>query len=195
MVKSEERYGPRFQWRDEIMEMRATAFWELGKWDEADKLLDQHFKGRAKLLEMLAKDAFVHGMKSSSERILSKQFDGKEEIMESFAKSYIREENWSEAKPILLTLLQNETDQSARLQRMHTLANVCFAQKEYGEAESWCLKAVMGSQSPIEEGNRLFYQAVNLLAQIYNAEGDHMQAASYEAVLADLSPGLHGINS
>lgn len=195
MEKSEDTYGPGFTWRDETMEMWATAYWELGKLDAADKIFDQHFRGRAKLMETLARDSLKRGKRNSAERLLSKHFEGRESIMEIFVQLCLREKRWNEAKRYLVELLQYDTDQTARLQRMHTLATVCFALKEYGEAEAWCLKVVLSSQEMLGEFHCLCYDSIRLLAQIYNLQGDNAQTEAYHAVLSDLSPGLHGIRS
>ena len=151
MDKSEGKYGSQFEWRDETMEMLASTCWELGKLEEADRLFDQQFKGRAKLMETLARGSFEQGKRNSVEILLSKHFEGREPIMEFFAEIYLREKNWKEAKRLLVELLQSEPDQKVRLQRMHTLANVCFTQKDFGEAQAWCLKALIGSQTTLGE--------------------------------------------
>jgi tetratricopeptide (TPR) repeat protein len=187
MRKSEDKYGVAFSWRDETMERHATACWELGKWEKADEILDQQFKGRAKLMNSLARRSVDNGNRESAERLLSKHFDGREVIMETLVDSYLRDKKWKKARRLLIELLQNETRQTVRLERMHALATVCFSLKEYGKAEGWCLKALIGRQE-----SQKFYESVTLLAQIYNADAN-VQASAYEAVLADLSPGLHGI--
>ena len=192
MDKSEGIYGTQFEWRDETMEMLATTCWELGKWEEADGFFDQQFKGRAKLMETLARGSFGQGKRTSVDRILSKHFEGREPIMESLAEIYLREKNWKEAKRLLVELLQYEPDQAVRLQRMHTLANICFIQKDFGEAQAWCLKALIASQTMLGEQDDQFYDSITLLARIYNEQGDLVQTEAYESLLDDLSPGLHG---
>jgi ankyrin repeat protein len=188
MAKSEDKYGSSFLWRDETIEKQVTVCWELGKWEEAEKILDQQFKGRAKLMHSLATKSVANGKRNSAERLLSKHFDGREAIMEILAESYVRDKQWKKAKRLLIELLDNETNQPARLERMHALANVCFSLKEYGEAEAWCLKVLIGRQGELCPK---FYESVRLLARIYNAD-DAVQASAYETVLADLSLGLHG---
>jgi tetratricopeptide (TPR) repeat protein len=187
LKRSEDKYGLAFSWRDKTMEQHATACWELGKWEQADEILDQQFKGRTKLMNTLARRSVDNGKRESAERLISKHFDGKEAIMEMLVDSYLRDKKWKKARRILIELLQNETNQTVRLERMHTLATVCFTLKEYGKAEGWCLKALIGRQD-----SQKFYESVTLLAQIYNADAN-VPASAYEAVLADLSPGLHGI--
>ena len=44
LEKSERKYGKGFQWRDETIRMRAEACIQLGKWEEASKLLDEEFR-------------------------------------------------------------------------------------------------------------------------------------------------------
>jgi hypothetical protein len=164
------------------MEMRATACWKLAMWDEADALFDQQFKGRAKLMETLGIEAFGRGKRRSARRILNKHFEGRESIMELLADSYVKDEKWDEAKSLLTELLQDETDQQVRLRRMHTLSTVCFAQNHIAEAETWCLKALLGRPSKEQ-----FHELISLLAQMYNPD-----RAEIYSVLMDLSPGLQG---
>ena len=191
MEQSEKVCGRQFPWRDEIMEMRAVTSWELGKLEKADILFNESFKGRARVMERLATESFQKGKRNSAQRLLNKHFEGREPIMESLALSYIQDQRWADAKLILLELFQYDTDQDIRLQRMYTIATICFAQKDFGEAEAWCLKAIMGYQTTSGERHHVF-ESIRLLARIYDEEGTSVHVDAYKAVLSDLSPGVYG---
>jgi Tetratricopeptide repeat len=191
MERSEKLCGPQFPWRDEIMEMRAVTSWELGKLEKADILFNESFKGRARVMERLATESFRKGKRNSAQRLLNKHFEGREPIMESLALSYIQDQRWTDAKRILLELFQYDTEEDIRLQRMHTIATVCFAQKDFGEAEAWCLKAIMGYQTTSGERHHVF-ESIRLLARIYDEEGANVHVDAYKTVLSDLSPGVYG---
>lgn len=192
--QSERLCGPQFPRRDEIMEMRAVTSWELGKLEKAEILFDESFKGRARVMERLATESFQKGKRNSTQRLLNKHFEGREPIMESLARSYIQDRRWTDAKTILLELSQYDTDQNVRLQRLHTLATICFAQKDFGEAEAWCLKAIMGYQTTSRETQHVF-ESIRLLARIYDEEGANVHVDAYKTVLSDLSPGVYGWHS
>ena len=64
--------------------------------------------------------------------------------------------------------------------------------QDYEDAKTWCLKAVQGRQTTLGKRHHLFYESVNLLAQIYDAKGDFVEAEGYKAVLKELPLGLQG---
>lgn len=192
LSQSEAKHGRHFPWRDQTMEMLVTSYWHLNKFEQAEKLLDQPFKGRAKLMEDLAVDSVTAGRRNSTERILSHHFDGRESIMEMYMQTCLNERRWKEAKELLVELLKNETDEKVRVERKQCLARVCFSLGEYSEALAWCLKVLLMIDTQIED-RAAFYESIRLLARIYNAEGTNFQAEGYQATLAELSPGLHGI--
>lgn len=166
-------------YRDEAICLLAATTWKLGKWEETDRLFEQQFNGRASLMGSLTREA-IGTNRDGAERLLRKHFEGKEALMELLAESYVKEAMWEKAKRLLIELLYCETDQNSRVERMHALGYVCFAEGSFREAEAWCLKAIMGGD----------IEAVTLLARIYNTE--NMDHAAYENVLGELSPGIQG---
>jgi hypothetical protein len=166
--------------RDEAISMLAAASWELGKWEQADKLFDLQFKGRASLMERLTRQA-IETQRDGAERLLRKHFEGREPLIELLAETYVRDGLWEKSRPLLTELLHCETDQNTRVERMHALAYVCFAEGNLREAEAWCLKTILGGEN----------EAVTLLARIYNT--GNMDHEAYEIVLGELSPGVQGI--
>ena len=192
LEKSEKKYGKGFQWRDETLRMRAEACIQLGKWDEASKLLDEEFEGKSKLLHALSSEFIRQGKRAEAERLLRRDFDGRETVLTSLVTSYVQDKKWSEAQRWQLELLTYETEDSTRMERTHFLAELYFKIKDYEHAKEYCLKVSQDRQRILGKRHHLFYQSVNLLAQILYATGDIVEAEAYKAQLALLPPGLQG---
>ena len=192
LEKSEKKYGKDFQWRDETLRMRAEACIQLGKWDEASKLLDEEFQGKSKLLQSLSSELVQQGRRADAERLLRRDFEGREMVLTSLITSYVQDKKWSEAHRCQLDLMTYETEDLIRMERTHFLAELCFKIKDYEYAKEYCLKAIQERQQILGKRHHLFYQSVNLLAQILYATGDIVEAEAYKAQLALLPPGLQG---
>lgn len=193
LVESQKKYGEQFLWRDETTKMLAIAYCHQAKWTEADVLFAEDFKERSRTIETLAMGFFLLGKKEEAGKIcLGKQFEAREKIVELLATSYYHEKKWGKAKIFLIELLEYEMEEKLRLERMHTLAEICFAAGDLEDAKTWCTKAVQGRLTTLGKRHYLFYQSVNLLAQIYDAKGEFVEAEGYKAVLAVLPPGLQG---
>jgi ankyrin repeat protein len=172
--------------------MRAEACIQLGKWEEASKLLDEEFEGKSKLLRSLSSEFIRQGKRTEAERVLRRDFDGRETVLISLVTLYLQDRKWSDAQRCQLDLMKYETEPTIRLERTHFLAEICFKVKDYERAKEYCLKAIQGRQQIFGKRHHLFYQSVNLLAQILDATGDIVEAEAYKAQLALLPPGLHG---
>ena len=193
LVESQKKYGEQFPWRDETMRMLAIGYCHQAKWIEADKIFAEGFKERNRTMETVAMEFFLLGKKEEAGKIcLGKQFEAREKIVELLATSYYHEKKWHEAKTFLIELLEYEMEEKLRLERMHTLAEICFAQGDLEDAKTWCTKAVRERLTALGKRHHLFYQSVNLLAQIYDAKGEFVEAEGYKAVLAVLPLGLQG---
>lgn len=192
LQKSEERFGEGFEWKGETLGMYAKVCWLSGRREEALKIFEQEFDGRAGVMETLAKESVRRRKWSWVEDILIKDFDGKEQILELVTESYVAKKKWNDANKSLNALLKYETDAGVQLQRMHDLAKVCLAQKKFDLAVEWCGKAVEGRQRTLGMRHHLFLESAFLLAQIYKAKGDRIEAHAYDAVLANLPSGLQG---
>jgi tetratricopeptide (TPR) repeat protein len=193
LEESERKYPNGCRWKDETTKMLAISYCHQRKWEEADKIFATDFNGRNKTLEELAMQYFLQGKKDEAGKIcLGKKFPAREKILELLATSYYHEKKWLEASLFLSQLLQYDMEEKIRLERMHILAEIAFTQKHFEEAKTWCLKAVQGRLTLLGKRNFQFYQSVNLLAQIYDAMGDFVEAEGYKAVLAVLPPGLQG---
>src|SRR5213078_1423026 len=93
---------------------------------------------------------------------------------------------------VFLKLLKYDAEDRVRWQRIHILGKICFSLKQFKAAEEWCLIAVQGRQQTLGERHHEFYESVNLLVNISQAKGSHVEAGAYRAILANLPPGLHG---
>jgi Tetratricopeptide repeat len=193
LEESEKKYPDGYRWKDKTTKMLAISYCHQRKWEEADRIFGTDFNGRDKTLEGLAMQYFLQGKKDEAGKIcLGKKFPAREKILELLATSFYHEKKWIEASLFLSELLQYDMEEKIRLERMHTLAEIAFTQKRFEEAKTWCLKAVQGRLTLLGKRNFQFYQSVNLLAQIYDAMGDFVEAEGYKAVLAVLPPGLQG---
>lgn len=192
LEKSEKKYGKGFHWRDETLRMRTEACIQLGKWDEASKLLDEEFEGKSKLLQSLSMEFVQLRKRGEAEKLLRRDFDGRETVLTSLVTSYVQDKKWSEAYRCQVDLMTYETEELIRLERTHFLADLCFKIKDYKNAKEFCLTAIQERQRILGKRHHQFYQSVNLLAQILYATGNIVEAEAYKAQLALLPPGLHG---
>jgi len=193
LEESEKKYPNGCRWHDETTKMLAISYCHQRKWEEADKIFATNFNERDKTLEELAMQYFLQGKKDEAGKIcLGNKFPAREKILELLSTSYYHEKKWIEANLFLCELIQYDMEEKTRLERMHTLAEIAFTQKHFEAAKTWCLKAVQGRLTLLGKRHYLFYQSVNLLAQIYDAMGDVVEAEGYKAVLAVLPPGLPG---
>jgi tetratricopeptide (TPR) repeat protein len=192
LEKSEKKYGKGFQWRDETLRMRTEACIQLGKWDEASKLLDEEFEGKSNLLRSLSMEFVQLRKRGEAEKLLRRDFDGREMVLTSLVTSYVQDKKWSEAHRCQVDLMTYETEELIRLERTHLVADLCFKIKDYENAKEYCLKAIQERQRILGKRHHQFYQSVNLLAQILYATGNIVEAEAYKAQLALLPPGLQG---
>ena len=134
------------------------------------------------------------GKPNDVEELMSREFDGKERVLELLVESFVQDKKWTKAKRYLVELLNYEAAESIRFKRMLTLAQVCLANGEYLESESWCLRAqaLQGKVTSPRNSQYLHYELVALLAQIWKARGNHDEAQAYTQILSESQPGLEG---
>jgi ankyrin repeat protein/tetratricopeptide (TPR) repeat protein len=96
---------------------------------------------------------------------------------------------WDEAEKYLLELIvgKDETDGRA-LGAMHTLAEVYMAKKNLEKAYQYCHRAVKGRRTALGRDDLLVHQSVSLLADIFEARGDPVEAEVYRGLLSRGSP-------
>ena len=190
LERSPRIYGPHFEWRDETLRMLLIACVRLGDWDEADIHMCKQFKGRDQTMEDLTMDLYLRGKRDDAARIClggssGKRFIGREAVMDLLAMSYFRDKQWNEAKKILSDLMFTEQpEENIRLQRLHNLAEVYLALKEYESARKCCMSVLEEREKRLGQGHILYFQSVELLVQIYEKTGDSDEAAFFKDLLS-----------
>lgn len=177
----------------------ALLYYESQQYNEAkgflEKLLKKStakygkaFEGRDDILRMLATCYCWLEDWKSAEGMLHSEFDGRWKAVELLAMCYLQCNKWDEAEKVLL---QVDTEEEVQLQawKMHALAEVSMAKGEFEIAISWCNKAIDLRTATIGSKHVLFFMSINLLAQIYEAQGDIVEATGYSDLLP---PGIQG---
>jgi tetratricopeptide (TPR) repeat protein len=100
--------------------------------------------------------------------------------------------NPNEAEDKLFAITQEKihesvTDEGAirRCQASHLLAGVLFRQQKYAPAKSFCRKALIGRRRVLGKTHISHYESLSLLSQIFEAEGEYVDAETYWAMIPE----------
>jgi len=187
------RYNTYWKGRDEVLRMLAVSYCQLEMWEEAMLVLDEDFAGKDKEVKAMAEEFCVQGRVAAAKHLLAIEFDGKEKILELYAKRAYWNLEWEESADILVRLLHSyeaKKDNVSGLRIMQALAEVRFASGEIDEALEVCLKVTSGRKEKLGPRHVLFYQSINLLALIYEARSDSVEAGRYKRLLPDDFKGI-----
>lgn len=190
-------YSSHWKWRDELLKILAVIYCELKMWEKASEVLDQEFEGRDEEIKSRAEEWCFQNQCGAVKVLLTKKFEGREKIMELYAKRVYWNEQWDEAGEVLRELLNTRTLELDRLRITQALAEVAFArgaarimfdntvreEKNIDIARELCLTALYGRKKILGNAHVLYYQSINLLVLIYNAQGDSVEAEGYKALL------------
>jgi hypothetical protein len=114
-------------------------------------------------------------------------------VIEMLAESFLHHGKWSETERLLHDRLNDDTPIGKQgLETIHDLAKLLFAKKVFKAAEIWGHRAASGRKVTLGKRHVLCYLSVNVLAQIYQAQGLLSAAEAYKEVLP---PGIEGIFS
>jgi ankyrin repeat protein/tetratricopeptide (TPR) repeat protein len=115
--------------------------------------------------------------------------DWRIDTLRMLAITCYKQGEWDEAEKYLLELIvgKDETDCRA-LGAMHMLAEVYMAKENLEKAYQYCHRAVKGRRTALGRDNQLVHQSVSLLADIFEAQGDPVEAAVYRGLLSRGSP-------
>jgi hypothetical protein len=109
-----------------------------------------------------------------------------------FATCLYHSPNPNEAEAKLFAITQEKihesvTDEGAvrRCQASHLLAGVLYRQGKYAPAKSFCRKALIGRRRVLGKTHISHYESLSLLAQIFEAEGQHVDAETYWAMIPE----------
>jgi hypothetical protein len=171
----------------------AKSKFKSGEYREAEAYLERilkrsealygiHFKGRGEVLEMLVWTLHQQNKWGETKKLLLEQFDGRKKLRESLAADFSQKGNWDEAEKILLELL-NETPSATEYIRLsHALAEVSYGRKDYTNAAKRCQQAIRRIKATNGMTDPSFHKSIDLIARIYEAQGDHIQAEGYRAI-------------
>jgi hypothetical protein len=207
---------PESEWRDEALEMLANVYYGLQKWqDVGDILQEQEFKGRATILERFATSYATYASDNNNEKdnwalflrtleqidaiVLTQQFEGRETALEKFAIEYMTHGNYSGGQRFLVELeLIGAQPSISILYSKDSLAQYLFTQKKFAEAENWCRQAAAGWKDLAHKYsgfNHWYYEDVHLLARIYEAKNDLLEAEACRSLLPWDFQCIHSVSS
>ena len=178
--------------RDTDLKELLIEFCQQGRWIGVKKILEKKFEGRDQTAEALG-IAFCHkGEPASAEKLLEENFDGKERVLRTLSFYYFQNRELTKAEKILMDLFTNIDESSVTyFGAMHTLAEVKLGLQKFNEAEEWALKAMRGQKSVFGMQHTLFYQSVNLLAAVYEAKDELVEAEGYRGLLPSEFEGTY----
>lgn len=152
-ARSEARYGPMFENRDEMLAILVTTLCRLKEWE-------------------------------SAEEIVCMDFDGREEAVKTLVWCYCEDGRWIDAEHILHETIDVGTASDTETNEI--LAEIYFGKGEYDKAIKSCDRIL----KTVGDDHVQFYVTLSLLAQIYEAKGDSIEAKLHR----DLLPaGIEGI--
>jgi hypothetical protein len=185
LVRANVTYSSRWKWRGQILRMLAVCYCQLERWEEAAQVLDQGFNGREQEMATVATDFCLHDRLDAAKNLLKRDFQGRDKIMEFYAKKAYWRRRWGNAEEALLKLLHS-TEPEGELEAfryMQALAEVKLAKGDLEIARDLCLKAMYGRKNTLGKTHVVYYQSVNLLALICEAQNDQVEAEAYKALL------------
>jgi hypothetical protein len=170
--------------RDADLKELLIEFCQQRRWIDVKKILEKKFEGRDQTVEALGIACCHKGEPAGAEKLLEENFDGKEKVIRTLSFYYFQSRALTKAEKILMDLCTNVDEPSVTsFGAMHTLAEVKLGLQKFNEAEEWALKAMRGRKSVFGMQHVLFYQSVNLLAVVYEAKDELVEAEGYRGLL------------
>lgn len=181
-----------FNGRDEVLRSLAEEYCAENKTNEALNILKIEFEGRDETLSSIVTDLCVQKKWEIAVNFAGIDFVGREAPLEIVAAGCQQNSMWAEATDILKEILSCKLVRKAQTaETLHALANASLQQKNFTEARDWCRDAVDGRIATVGKSDILFYHTINLLARIYNGDGDPEEAEAMRSLLPqDLLDGI-----
>jgi hypothetical protein len=166
--------GGNYPWRDEVMEMLASALYRQEKLKEAEEMLRVQFIGRDKIITQIAKFYCHRCAWDDAENVVrSFSFDGRRNVVTFIATSYLRHGMLFEAEKILLENLEDGKNLDVEGSKMlHALAVVHFLLENFEKAMLYCCRALRSRRAILGKYHILYFQSVRLRAEIFECDGD-----------------------
>jgi len=167
-----------------------------GRQFEEAKLLLQRFRKRSEARyggnfdernEVLSMLAMIHcrlGEYDFAEEIIqNSKFEGRDKVIKSLVFSYCEDGRWDNAERILRELADLEG--TREMDSEYMLGELYLVRGHYDKAIQSCDKIIQF----LGEEHVLFYMSLSLLAQIYDAKGDTIEARLHRDLVP---PGIEG---
>jgi tetratricopeptide (TPR) repeat protein len=154
-IRSEARYGPHFENRNELLGMLVITHCRLREWEKA------------------------------AEEIAGIDFEGREEAVKTLVWCYCEDQRWDDAEKLLCETMESENERDTDTNE--ALAEIYIGKGDYDKAIRSCdnILQIVG------EDHIQFYLSLSLLAQIYEAKGDAIEAKLHRDLLP---PGIEGFS-
>lgn len=143
------------------------------------------FEERNEALGMLATTHCRLKEWGDAEEIVLIDFEGREKALESLVWCYCEHHRWDDAERILCETIEPES--AHEMDAEYTLAEVYLSKGDYNNAIKSCDKII----EILGDEHVLFYMSLTLLAQIYEAKGDAIEAKLHRDLLP---PGIEGFS-
>ena len=144
----------------------------------------ENFEERNDVLSMLATIHCRLGEYDLAEEIINHyKFEGREKATKALVFSYCEDGRFDDAERILRELA--ELEGSREMDSEYMLAELCLVRGHYDKAIQSCDKII----HILGEEHILFYMSLSLLAQIYDAKGDTIEARLHRDLVP---PGMEG---
>jgi tetratricopeptide (TPR) repeat protein len=138
-----------------------------------------------------ARDKINQGEYVEAERLLEttltrsapygSKFLVREETMHTLAVAYVRQCKWEDAANIIDKLETPKGKQAS--EAMHELSKAYLHKGDTAKAKLWCQRAISWREVTVGDSHILYYQSINLLSEIYEAEGQIMEAKGFKESL------------
>jgi tetratricopeptide (TPR) repeat protein len=135
------------------------------------------FKERSQVLKLLALTYCRLQEWGHAENVLKTEFDGRSQVVNRLALCYWSSQKWDDAEKVMAEARDEyETYQGGTAWKYHLLAEIHLAKGNYTTAIEMCDQALQVTANTVGEEHVQFYLSLRLLANIYEAKGDEMNA-------------------
>lgn len=150
-------------------------------WHRCERKYGQDFEERNEVLALLGTIYCRQEDWESAEAIAQLKFDGQEGAMKSLVFSYWDHQKWDDALRVLSAILESDT--ADEMDCEYVLAELYFVRGFYDKSIQTCdrLLRILGTD------HVLFYLILSLVADVYEAKGDPVEARIHRELLP---PGI-----
>lgn len=166
-----------FSGRDRALTSLGMRFCEEGKLRDAEMLLRMEFQGNESIMARLGEAYCRSGKVGKVEQLIRTNFEGRDRVMDMLASAYCHLSKFEEAGKVVrrLTAMGYPLSSDA-LTVTHTLAGEYLKNGDVRRARFYCLTTIQGRKNSTSTSAVSLHQSVYLLAKIYEAQGQQVEA-------------------